>query len=98
MATLYFAVFESAAEVALGEPIQEGTVAIGATSAQSSAISGSGSKRKRVRVFCDSNAFVAWGADPTAENDGTGGRPMGSENPEYFDIQSGHKIAVIERA
>ena len=97
MATLFFRVWGSAAEVALGDPIQEDVITIAAASAQSAVISGSGNKRKRVRLFADANCFVTWGADPTAKNDGTDGMPMGSENPEYVDIQSEHKIAVIER-
>jgi len=97
MATLFYAVYESAGEVALGDPIQEGTVTIGVASAQSATISGSGRKRKRVRLYADVNAFVTWGSNPTALNDGTDGRPMGADNPEYFDIEAGHKIATILR-
>ena len=98
MATLFFRVWESAAEVALGQPIQEDVVNIAASSTQSSVISGTGKKRRRVRLFADSNCFVTWGENPTAQNDGSDGMPMGSENPEYVDIESGHKIAVISRA
>lgn len=95
MATLFIAVWEHAGEVALGDPIQETTITITGTSAQSAAITGSGNKRKRVRLFTDTNCFVTWNADPTAS--ATDGRPMGAENHEYFDIQSEHKIAVITR-
>lgn len=97
MATLQFTVFESAAETALGDPIQEDTIEISGTSTQGAAISGSGRRRRRVRIVCDADAWVTWGADPTAINDGSAGRMMGQENPEYFDIEAGHKIAVIER-
>jgi len=97
MATLFIAVWEDAEEVALGNPIQEMTVDIGVASAQSDAISGTLNKRRRVRLFADGNCFATWGADPTALNDGTDGRPLGASTPEYFDIQSEHKIAVIER-
>ena len=97
MATLFFRVWESAAEVALGDPIQEDVITIGSGSLQSAAIIGSGRKRRRVRLFADANCFVTWNADPTAKNDGTDGMPMASENPEYHDIEAGHIIAVIER-
>ena len=97
MTTLYFCVWDSAAAVANGDPIQEGTVDISTGSKKSDVIVGDNRKRRRVRIFCDANAFVTWGADPTATNDGLSGRPMGSENPEYFDIEAGHQIAVIER-
>lgn len=97
MATLFYCVWEAAENVALGAPLQEGVVTVGAGSLQSAVIVGSGKKRRRVRLFTDTNCFVTWSEDPTAVNDGTDGRPMGSENPEFWDIQSGHKIAVIER-
>lgn len=97
MATLYIAVWTSATEVALGDPIQEMAVSIGAGSVQSAEITADNRKRRRVRLMADSACFVTWGLNPTATNDGTSGRPLGAENPEYFDIESGHLIAVIER-
>ncbi len=97
MATLFFAVFSGAAEVAAGDPIQEAVVDIGAASAQSSAITGSGRKPLRVRIFADSNCFTTWGENPTALADGTDGRPMEAGSAEYWDIEAGHQIAVIER-
>lgn len=98
MATLYIAVFEHAEMTALGEPLEESTVTISGTSAQSAVIPGTGRKRKKVRLFADSDCFVTWGENPVAVTDGSDGRPMGAENPEYFDIEAGHKIAVIQRA
>lgn len=97
MATLFFAVFESAAEVAHGSPVQEGVVAVGAGSAQSATISGSDRVRRRVRLYADVDCFVTWGANPTALVDGTEGRPLGADNPEYFEVEGGQKLAVIER-
>jgi len=73
MATLYFCVFEGAAEVATGDPIQEGVVTVQGSSTQSAVITGTGKKRRRVRVFTDTNCFVTWGENPTALNDGTEG-------------------------
>lgn len=97
MATLFITVWEDAEEVALGGPIQETAIAIGATSSQSDVITGTLRKRRRVRLFADVDCFATWGENPVALNDGTDGRPMGADNPEYFDIEAGHKIAVIER-
>ncbi|KKK94739.1 hypothetical protein LCGC14_2679860, partial [marine sediment metagenome] len=31
------------------------------------------------------------------KDDGTDGRPLEAGSAEYFDIEAGHKIAVIER-
>lgn len=101
MATFFFASWDYASEVAVGDPHQESTIAIGGTSAQGAVITtGTGQSRHRcrVRLFADTKCFVTWGADPTALNDGTDGRPMGVENPEYVDIEAGDRIAVIERA
>lgn len=97
MATLFFAVFADAKETAKGPVLQEGTVTISGTSAQSAVITGSNRAIRRVRLFADTNCFVTWGENPTAKTDGTDGRPMGSENPEFWDIESGYKIAVIQR-
>lgn len=97
MATLSFCVWEDAEEVALGRPIQENVIDIGATSASGAVIVGTGNRHRRVRIHVDANAFVTWDDNPTATNDGLNGRPMGAENPEYVDIAAGDKIAVIER-
>ncbi len=97
MATLFFTVFSGAVEVAVGDPIQENSVTIAATSTQSVALTGTGRKRHRVRVLADVNCFATWGENPTAKDDGTDGRPLEAGSAEYFDIEAGHKIAVIER-
>lgn len=96
MATLFLTAWEDAEEVALGDILQTTTVNISASSTKSTAISGTLKKRRRVRFFADEECFVTWGEDPTA-TDGDNSIPMGRNNPEYFDIQSGYKIAVIER-
>lgn len=95
MSTLFITVWDVAAEVAQGDPIQEMTITISGTSAQSTAITADSRRRKRVRLFTDTDCFVTWGSDPTAASGSS--RPMGAENPEYFDIEAGHKIAVITR-
>ncbi len=97
MATLFFAVFSGAVEVAMGDPIQEDKVAIGVGSTQSVVLVGTGRKRRRVRVFADTNCFATWGENPVAKSDGTDGRPLEAGSAEYFDIEAGHKIATIER-
>jgi len=97
MATLYFCVFESVGATALGDPLQEGSIAIGGASAQSIAINGSGRKRRLVRCYADTDCFLTWGANPTAVNDGSDGRPLGADNPEYFNIEAEHLLAVIAR-
>jgi hypothetical protein len=94
MATLSITVFEGAGEVATGDPLQVDTVTISGVSAQSSVITGSGRKRRRVRLCADTACHVVWGENPTADS---GHTFMGAENPEYFDIESGHKVAVIAR-
>ncbi len=97
MATLFFTVFSGAAEVAAGDPIQEDKVDIAVGSTQSVAITGTGRKRHRVRIFADTNCFATWGLNPTALDDGTEGRALEAGSAEYFDIEAGHKIATIAR-
>ncbi|MGB0971935.1 MAG: hypothetical protein ACPGVG_13385 [Mycobacterium sp.] len=101
MSTLHFAVWNDAREVAIGPPEQEGAITFTTPSAQGAVIvPGDSAKKtlKRVRVICDADAWVTWGENPTAVADGTEGRMMGAENPEYYGIQAGHRIAVIQRA
>ncbi len=97
MSTLFFAVFAGAAEVARGDPLQEGSVDIGGASTASVALTGTGRKRRRVRLFADVDCFATWGESPVAKNDGTDGRPLAASVAEYFDIEVGHQIAVIDR-
>lgn len=101
MASLFYTVWKSAGPVARGFVLSENTVDIAGTSTTAANVIDPAETNihatRRVRVFCDANAFVTWSVDPTALGDGTGGRPMGSENPEYFHMKAGDKIAVIER-
>ncbi len=98
MANLQYTVWDTAAEVANGPVKNENVVAIGGTSAQSGLVDSSGSNRsRRVRVFAESACFVTWGENPTALANGTDGRMVGAENPEYVEIRADHKIAVIQR-
>ena len=103
MATLYITVFEAAVSTALGDPIQQLTITVGGASAQSTALTSSGTgtaanKKRTVRMFSDTDCFIAWGEDPTALNDGSGGIAVGTETPEYFSITAGHKVACISRS
>ena len=97
MATCYFSVWLSNGGVALGPVEQEGAITIGAGSTQGAVITGASNHQRTVRLFCDSNAFVTWGTDPTAASDGSAGMPMGAENPEYVQVSSGDRFAVIAR-
>ena len=102
MALMQLTVWQSASEVALGDVIQEETVPISGTSTPSSAIDGTNRVRRRVRIFCDADAWVTWGSteggDPVADDSGSNGRMIGAGNPEYFDIECGYKVAVLARA
>jgi hypothetical protein len=97
MATLFIAVWDNASNTLLDSPIQYDTVTVGAGSLQSSAISGSRSEIRKVRLFSDVDCFVTWGSDPTAPGDGSADLPIGAENPEIVGIKAGDKIAVIQR-
>jgi len=98
MATLQISVWDDAGEVALGPVLQEQVVTISGTSAASTSAIPGNNQTRRVRLYADTDCYVTWGADPTALSDGSDGRMIGANNPEYFSINSGHKVAVIERA
>lgn len=95
MANVYLTVWHSAAEVALGDPVQF-TVSI-IDGANSAAITGTGRKRRRVRLLADADCFVAYGESPTA-TDGTDSMPLGLDNPEYIDMESGHVLTAVTRS
>lgn len=96
MATMQITVWEGAAAVALGLPIQEEVVDIGGSNLESNVIDGTNEYRT-VRVFCDTDAWVNWGENAVAAADGESGRMMGANNPEYFHIRAGHVVSVIQR-
>ena len=97
MATFFFRVYETAAEVAHGDPLQENVVAVGVSQQQSAPIAGDKKRQRRVRIFADVDCFVQWGDNPTATNDGLSGMPLGAENPEYVSINAGQRFSVIQR-
>ena len=96
MATLFITAFRQAGSTALGDPTQEEVVDIGVASTNSNAITGDRAFRT-VRLYADADCFVTWGEDPTATIDGTSGRAVGADNPEYWHIPVGYIIAVIQR-
>lgn len=96
MSTLQLTVFSSASQTAQGNVIQEEIVTYTATSVQSNVIDGL-TLYRIVRLYSDADCFVTWGSNPTALTNGTEGRYIGANNPEYFSIPSGEKIAVIQR-
>ena len=91
---VYMTVWESASEVALGDPIQFTSAIIGG--ANSSPISGSGRKRRRVRLYADAACWVKYGENPTATG-ATDAMALGADNPEYVDIEAGHVLTAIAR-
>ena len=98
MADVYFRVYGVAGAVAEGLPVNENKVGISGSSSQSGVMHAAGGNRSRVvRLFADAACFVTWGANPTVLSDGTEGMPLGSENPEYIQVQADHVIAVIQR-
>jgi len=99
MADLFYRVYIAASEVALGQPVSEGTVAITGASTASAAVmdASGGNRQRRVRLWADVDCFVTWGESPTAANDGTSGIPVGAKNPEYVGIAANEKIAVIQK-
>ena len=91
---VFMTVWESASEVALGDPIQYTSAVIGG--ANSAPISGSGKKRRRVRLYADAACWVKYGESPTATGSADA-MAMGADNPEYLDIEAGHVLTAIAR-
>lgn len=91
---VYMTVWESASEVALGDPLQFTSAVIGG--AASAAIVGEGRKRRRVRVYADAACWVKYGANPTATG-AADAMPLGADNPEYIDMEAGYVLTAIAR-
>lgn len=94
MPTLWIHVWDEADTTALGDPLQEMKVTIGGVPTPSSAVVGTGRRRRVVRLFTDTDCHVTWGASPTANSDDI---PMVANTHEYFEIEAGHAISVVER-
>lgn len=99
MASVYGTVWEDAAQVALGDPLQHLTATIdGANSSAVIASTATGNrKRRKVRIFSEAAAWVKWGENPTATG-ASDSMPVGANNPEYVDIEEGHVITAITRS
>lgn len=99
MSTLSIVTFSSAVNTALGDPLEFQQVTVSATSTQSAALTNPTPDRQQdvtCRLMADTDCFVVWGDDPTAGGF-SDSIPLGSSNPEYFAIKTGHKVAVIQR-
>ena len=97
MATMQMTIFEGASQTATGAVLQEEIVTISGTAAPTSVIEGDGRKQVIARIYCDVDAWVTWGTGVTALQDGTEGRMIGANNPEYFRLEAGWSVSVIER-
>ena len=91
---VYMTVWESASEVALGDPLQFTSAVIGGTNSE--AIKGSGRKRRRVRLYSDAACWVQYGSKPTA-NGPADSMALGADNPEFIDMEAGHVLTAIAR-
>lgn len=99
MANVYLTVFDSASEVARGDPTQF-TVAVidGANSDPVvGSVTGAGRRRLRVRLLCDEDVFVGYFSTTPTVTDGTDSIPFGTENPEFVDIEQGNVLKAISR-
>jgi hypothetical protein len=68
------------------------SVAVSGTSAQSAVISGN---TNYVRLFATTLCHIRAGSNPTAT---TSNMPLSPYVPEYFAVNSGQKIAVIQNS
>ncbi len=100
MANVYITAYDSAAEVALGDPTDFLVAIIGSTNSEKlSEQAGKPRQRKRVRIQADADCFVNFfsnEADPTV-TDGTDAMPLGADNPEYHDMEVGRVLKAIAR-
>lgn len=79
-------------QVAMVPPlVDQSPITTSSTSAQSAAF---GPNTGMVRVWCDTQSAVAFGASPTAT---TNNMPLAAGSAEYFDIVQGQKAAFILR-
>lgn len=99
--------------VQASRPYSSQTVSIGAASAQSTAFStgniasgynadgtpvGQTNNTRHVRVVATSACWIAFGANPTAAASTSPSIYLPAYTPEYFFVNSGEKIAVIQDA
>lgn len=96
MASIYITEYTGIRALAtpvVGNATSAQAVAIGAASAQSVALAAT---TTLVRVFAGAKCTINIGANPTATATNT--IQLGEEQFDYFTVNPGEKIAVIERA
>ncbi len=100
MANVYVTAWDSAAEVAQGDPTDFLVAVIGgANSGKLTVQPGKPRQRKRVRIQADADVFINFFSDnddPTVTN-GTDAMPLGADNPEYHDMEVGRLLKAIAR-
>ena len=96
MASIQYTVFPDSGNVAMGVIVSEEVVTVSGTHALSTVLPAS-QTRYSVRVFSDVDCFLTWGVTPVALADGSEGRMIGANNPEYFGVEPGQRFSVIER-
>lgn len=96
MANLYIGEYRELpvnnAPIAPARAIVEQKITSSGVSAQSAAFN---SQTRYIRLVADGNMHYLVGSNPTAT---TSNLPLVLENPEYFAVNPGDKIAVIDRA
>lgn len=97
MSALYVTVFTDASQTALGDVEQSLSIAnLSGSNAQTAVITRNGTlSTKRIRVYSEAAAWIAFGTDPDAT--GTLRIPIGADNPEYFTVPVGYKVAGVTR-
>jgi hypothetical protein len=95
MSWLQISIYDDARQTAKRYPVQQMRVAIGASAAQSAAVSVSenSDKWRTVRLSARAACHVEFGANPTATATSTH-MPVGGV--EYLEILPGDKVSVIE--
>jgi hypothetical protein len=84
-----FAVPGQVGQMAMGAPVVQQTVAIGAGSVQSAALGGTSNF---IRVHTDVICSIAFGTNPTAT---VTSMRLAANQTEYFGVGPGTKVAVI---
>lgn len=100
MANVYLTVFDSASEVARGDPAQFTVAIIDSTDSAAivGTVTGAGRRRLRVRLLADADCFVGYFSTTPTVTDGNDSIPLGADNPEYVDIEQGNVLKAISRA
>lgn len=90
--TEFYLTADANVQVARTPPlVDQSPVTTSGTTVQSAAFGGD---TKLVRIWCDTQSAVAFGANPTAT---TSNMPLSAGVPEYFQVIAGQKAAFILR-